>query len=85
MRPCFVISRWYPEFYATRLKISGFFLYNKREGKALNFNEDLATPKQKEYIKALCEKNDRDPDNYYNFATMTKKEASGIIDELLGN
>ena len=41
-----------------------------------------ATPAQINYIKILCEKTGYDPDEY-NFATMTKAEASEIIDEML--
>jgi len=41
-----------------------------------------ATPKQIEFIKSLCAKTGYDPDNY-NFATMTKNEASEIISEML--
>ena len=41
-----------------------------------------ATPKQIDFIKTLCEKTGYDPDEY-NFATMTKDEASEIIREML--
>ena len=47
------------------------------------FDDDLATHNQKEYIKTLCEKTGNDPDDY-NFAEMTKREASDIIDYLRG-
>ena len=40
------------------------------------------TPKQIEFIKSLCAQTGYDPDEY-NFATMTKDEASEIISELL--
>ena len=42
----------------------------------------LATPKQIDYIKSLCAKTGYDPDEY-NFATMTKEQASEIISEML--
>ena len=41
-----------------------------------------ATAKQIEFIKSLCAQTGYDPDEY-NFATMTKEEASEIISELL--
>ena len=41
-----------------------------------------APAKQIEFIKYLCAKTGYDPDNY-NFATMTKEEASEIISEML--
>lgn len=41
-----------------------------------------ATPAQIEFIKSLCRKTGYDPDEY-NFATMTKAEASEIISEML--
>ena len=40
-----------------------------------------ATPAQINYIKILCEKTGYDSDEY-NFATMTRQEASEIIDEM---
>ena len=40
-----------------------------------------ATAKQIEFIKSLCARTGYDPDNY-NFATMTKNEASEIISEM---
>lgn len=47
----------------------------------MKFGEELATAKQKEYIKSLCEQTYTDPDKF-NFATMTKTDASKIIDIL---
>lgn len=41
-----------------------------------------ASFKQIEFIKSLCAKTGYDSDNY-NFATMTKEEASEIINEML--
>ena len=41
-----------------------------------------ATAKQIDYIKSLCQQTGYDPDEY-NFATMTKDEASEIISEML--
>lgn len=41
-----------------------------------------ATPKQIDFIKSLCAQTGHDPDEY-NFATMTKNEASEIISEML--
>lgn len=50
---------------------------SKRENEAMN-----ATAKQIEFIKSLCAKTGYDPDEY-NFATMTKEQASEIISEML--
>ena len=47
-------------------------------------DQNAATFKQIEYIKILCERTGNDPDDY-NFAKMTKREASEIIDYLTGN
>lgn len=47
----------------------------------MKFGEDLATFKQIEYIKGLCEASGTDPDEY-NFAKMTKAEASKAIERL---
>jgi protein-arginine kinase activator protein McsA len=41
-----------------------------------------ATWKQIDFIKSLCRQTGYDPDNY-NFAAMTKEEASEIISEML--
>ena len=43
---------------------------------------ESATFAQIEYIKSLCRKTGYDPDEY-NFATLTKTEASEIITEML--
>ena len=42
----------------------------------------LASPRQIAFIKDLCRKTGYDSDEY-NFATMTKEQASEIITELL--
>lgn len=41
-----------------------------------------ATPAQPNFIKSLCQQTGYDPDDY-NFATMTKEQASEIIGEML--
>lgn len=45
-------------------------------------DQGLATAKQIEFIKSLCEQLGYDEDAY-NFATMMKKEAADIIKDLL--
>ena len=55
---------------------------NAKEIFMTGLRESLATAKQIDYIKSLCAKTGYDPDEY-NFATMTKDEASEIISEML--
>lgn len=52
---------------------------SESRGEGLRMN---ASFKQIEFIKSLCAKTGYDSDNY-NFATMTKEEASEIINEML--